>query len=70
MDKKQIKARVDKEEDFINAPRFNNSIKIAMSKFESFSDKQIAQMLMLDDEKEVEQIFKSAIIKLKGILLK
>lgn len=69
MDKKkqQMKDRIETDPDFINAPRFDNSMKKALAERDGFGDRVIAQMLQIK-EKEVKEIYQSAILKLRAIL--
>ncbi len=68
MTKDELRVQILENPDFINAPRFENSIKRAISnKPDGFTDKQIAQMLMVDEE-EVEKLYQSAIMKIKASL--
>lgn len=64
----KVKARISSEEDFIYCPRLSNSL----SKFleihsEGVENDKIAKVLMLSEE-EVEQIFASALTKLRAFL--
>ena len=64
----QIKDKIEHEEDFINYPRFNNSIKKLMLKHPNgVKTETISKALGMSTE-EVENTFQAAIAKLKKIM--
>jgi hypothetical protein len=61
----EIKKRIMNDEDFINSPNHKNSLKCFIAKNpEGVSNDRIAKVLMISEE-EVEEIYLSAIEKLK-----
>lgn len=66
--KQEIQDKIDNEEDFIDYPRFNNSIKKLLVKHPmGVKTETISKALNLSPE-EVESTFQSAIQKLKKIM--
>lgn len=66
--KQEIQDKINNEEDFIDYPRFNNSIKKLLVKHPAgVKNETISKALNLTNE-EVEDTFQSAIRKLKKIM--
>lgn len=60
-----FRKRLDTDPDFVNLPRFDNSLKKLLAKHpDGVSDKTIAQALMIDED-DVESTYKSIILKLR-----
>lgn len=66
----QKKRLVWNNEDFINCPEFENSMKnlLANSPKQKFSDAFIRKTLMIEDQEKLDEIFKKALGKLKRFL--
>jgi len=68
-DRKAIRDRIEAEEDFIYCPRLGNSVSRLLDKNpEGISDDRIIKVLLLDGEKELTELYESAINKLKANL--
>lgn len=64
------KEKILKEEDFINCPKYRNSIKHTINKFpDGIENHLIAKYLMISEE-EVEENYQEAIKKLREMVLK
>ena len=58
MNKIDTKSKIETEEDFINYPKFSNSLKKLVAKYpDGVEDSVIAKVLMLTEE-EVQALFK------------
>lgn len=67
-DKKTIKEKISKDEDFIYCPRLNNSLESLMDKNpDGVDDERIKRVLLIGDE-ELEDIYESALDKLRDAL--
>jgi hypothetical protein len=65
-----LKRRIELEEDFINCPKSDNSLKTLMEQHpDGISNSRIAKVLMIE-ESEVEKLYLSALKKLKEELTK
>lgn len=66
LDKKQL---VEIDEDYIEAPRYSNSLKIYLEKNDGKEAKtdMVAKMLLMTEE-EVERTYQSALSKLRDLL--
>jgi len=61
----EIKNKIETDEDFINSPNHRNSLKVFVSKNpEGVSNDRIAKVLMISEE-EVEEIYKTALNKIR-----
>jgi hypothetical protein len=75
INKKKIKERIAKEEDFIYCPKFKNSLKKLLDRYsdgvegdtEQEINQKIGKVLLITPE-EVDKAYKSAIIKLRKAL--
>jgi hypothetical protein len=64
----KIRLRIENEEDFIYYPRLNNSLKLLIQKNpDGLDNDKIAKALMIS-EKEVEDIFQSAVNKIRDCI--
>jgi hypothetical protein len=66
-DKKQ---KILNEEDYINCPKYRNSIKHTINKFPDGIDSHLIAKYLMISEEEVEENYKDAIEKLKKMVLK
>jgi hypothetical protein len=65
MDKIKIKEKIENDPDFINYPKFGNSLKKAMdANPNGLSDETIQKMLLMTQE-EIDTTYESAIMKLR-----
>ena len=68
MNKNETRYRIENDEDFVNCPRLENSVKIVIDKYpEGVDNERIAKFLLITEE-EVEEIYQSALVKLRKIL--
>lgn len=68
MDKNKIKEKINNDPDFINYPKFGNSLKKALeANPNGLPDETIQKMLLMTQE-EIDNTYESAIIKLKDYL--
>lgn len=66
---KDVKHKVENEEDFCYCPRLENSIKkVLETNPRGIKDGRIAKLLLLDDVEEVEAIYQRAIEKLRKLM--
>lgn len=62
----KIKKKINTEEDFIHCPRMGNSLEKYMSRYpEGVDNEKIAKVLLMEEE-EVEEVFQSAVRKLRA----
>jgi len=67
-EERALKERIENEEDFINYPRYKNSLKVLVDKNpDGVDNKKISKALMIDEE-EVEKALSSAIAKISKIV--
>jgi hypothetical protein len=68
MQEKNLKEKIETDDDFINSPSHRNSLKVFMSKNpEGVDNDRIAKVLMITEE-EVEEAYEEALAKLKANL--
>lgn len=68
MDKNKIKQKIETDPDFINYPKFGNSLRKALdANPDGLPDETIQKMLLMTQE-EIDKEFESAIIKLRDQL--
>lgn len=68
--REETKQKIETDPDFIYSSRYNNSLQKIIQKYpDGCSDKLIAQVLMLDNESEVEEIYQGIIKKLQEKIL-
>lgn len=68
VDKQAMRARVRKEEDYINCPKMSNSVRRLMERYpDGVSDTYIAKV-MLSTEEEVVGLYQSAVEKLRAAM--
>lgn len=61
----EMKKRIEEEEDFINYPKYGNSLKRALeSNSNGFNDDVIAKMLLID-KKTIVTLFEAAMKKIR-----
>ncbi len=69
MTSEEINLKIETEEDFINYPRFNNSLKALMAKYPNgVKNNDIIAKALNSTPDEVEEIFQGAVKKLKKIM--
>jgi len=64
----QIQDKIDEDEDFINYPRFDNSIKKLLLKHEKGVKPEIIAKAMNMTVEEVEETYQQAVEKLKKVM--
>lgn len=64
-DKKMLKKKIMEDKDFIYCPRLGNSLSKLIEKYPDGVDNERIQKILLLSEKEVNDIYESAIKKLK-----
>lgn len=68
MDKNKIKEKIENDPDFINYPKFGNSLKKALeSNPDGVEDETIQKMLLMTQE-EIDNAYDSAMIKIRNNL--
>lgn len=67
-DKKMIKKKIMEDEDFVYCPRLGNSLSKLIEKYPDGVDDERIQKILLLSEKEVNEIYESAIKKLRDAL--
>jgi len=68
MEKNKIKEKIENDPDFINYPKFGNSLKKALESNPSGVKDEIIQKMLLMTQEEIDKAYGSAIMKLKGHL--
>lgn len=63
--KKKLKKRIMEEDDFIYCPRLGNSLSKLLDKYPEGVENDRIQKILLLSEKEVSEIYESAIKKLR-----
>lgn len=64
-DKNKLKKKIKEDDDFIYCPRLNNSLKSFLQTHpDGVDDERIAKVLLVDEE-EIQDIFSSAIRKIR-----
>jgi len=67
-DNRTILQKIETDEDFINYPRYGNSIKnLIENNPNGVDNKKISKALMMS-EKQVEETFLSAVVKIRKIM--
>lgn len=65
---RDMKSRINNDEDFINYPRYGNSIRnLVENNPNGVDNKKISKALMIS-EQEVEDAFRSALVKIRKIM--
>ena len=64
-DKKMLKTKIMEDEDFVYCPRLGNSLKKMIEKHPDGIDDERIQKALLLSAKELEEIYESAIKKLR-----
>jgi DNA-binding NarL/FixJ family response regulator len=68
LSKEQIKEKIETDEDFVYAPKFDNSLDKLMQEYpDGLENNKIAKHLCLE-ESTVEYLFRSAVAKLKSLV--
>ena len=68
MDKNKIKEKIENDPDFINYPKFGNSLRKALeSNPDGIKDETMQKMLLMTQE-EIDNAYNSAMIKIRDHL--
>lgn len=65
-DKKMLKKRITEDEDFVYCPRLGNSLSKLIEKHPDGIDDERIQKVLLISSKELEEIYESALQKLRS----
>ena len=68
-DRQVLREKIESDNDFIYCPRLNNSLAILLEKYpDGIEDDRIMKVLLMSEE-ELQEVYKSAIDKLKKQIL-
>lgn len=65
MEKSELQKKIRESEDFIHAPKHQNSLTKFLAKNEKLLENSFIGRLLLLSEKEVEEIYQQSIVELK-----
>ena len=68
MEKNKIKEKIEQDPDFINYPKFGNSLKKALESNPNGIKDEIIQKMLLMTQEDIDNTYESAIMKLKNHL--
>ena len=64
-----MEKKIREEEDFINAPKFGNSINKLLAKTDKVLENHTVGKLLLLSEKEVEDLYEESIAEIRKVLI-